>query len=318
MTQLESLWELLSREHERPVFRRINDVHPLDLYAGVELGEERVLMLVSQTEPPNPPEFEAIQVIKSFRGDGRWILAMRLRRPDLLTPFSRLCGDLIESTSNSGSPDGPAAVMRHLSRWKRLMQLSHSGLSDSEVRGLIGELLLLESLFMPRFGPLAAVKGWTGPGGAPQDFRLPGLAIEVKTCQYGSNKVAISSLDQLDGMGDRLLLVVTALSPSSEFDAKALTLSQLVRRVRSSLSSEQEALEELDVRLGQTGFVESDKAASVFYRPEHTVGFNVAPGFPKLTRSVVPQGLLEATYVLDLGACSRFQCDLGVIGHADI
>ena len=53
-------------------------------------------MLLSLIEPPDPPEFEAIQVIKSFRGDGRWILAIRLRRQDLLTPFSRLCSDLIE------------------------------------------------------------------------------------------------------------------------------------------------------------------------------------------------------------------------------
>lgn len=198
------------------------------------------------------------------------------------------------------------------------MQLSHSGLTDSEVRGLIGELLLLESVLIPRFGSLAAVKGWTGPSGASQDFRLPRLAIEVKTCQYGSNKIAISSLDQLDGMGDRLLLAVTALSPSSEFEGNALNLNQLASRVRASLASQPDASEEFDIRLREAGFVESDKAASIFYRPEHTIGFNVVPGFPKFTRADVPQGLLEATYVLDLGACSEFQCDLGVIGHADI
>lgn len=316
-TPLESIWEVLARQHERPVFRRIDEVHPLDFYVGVDFENERVLMLLCDSEPPAPLLFEALQVVKSRRADGRWILAIRLNRRELVAQFSRLCGDIVEQTRGSSQPDGPAAVITHLARWKRLMQLSQSGLSDSEARGLIGELLLLESILLPKFGTTAAIKGWTGPSDAPQDFRLPGLAIEVKTCETGSNKISVSSLDQLDGMGNRLLLVINPLSAAAVDDAQAITLAKLVERVRDSIRDDPSALEDFDSRLEQVGFSDADKAASVSYRPGHAYAFEVTPEFPRLTRAVVPQGMLAATYVLDLGHCQNFRCDIGVISHGD-
>jgi len=310
MTQVEELWLALAHQHDRPVFRRINDIHPLDLYAGLDIGDERVLMLVSYTEPATPPDFESLEVSRTIRSDGRWVLTLRVKSSELTGPFSILCSDVVDSTSTIKSADGPAAVLARVYRWKKLLQLDHTGLSDSEARGLMGELLLLQDFVIPRFGAVPALRGWTGPSDAPQDFRLPGMAIEVKTCQTGSNKVAISSLDQLEAAGNSLFLVVTGLAESVETDGSALNLFSLVQRIKAGLGGDANALYELELRLTQAGFAEQDKAAMRYFRPERTVVFKVSEGFPRLTRNSVSHGIMDATYILDLSLCREFQSSI--------
>ncbi|ABF43268.1 hypothetical protein Acid345_4268 [Candidatus Koribacter versatilis Ellin345] len=312
MTQLDSLWTELQVKPERPIFRRIDEVHPLNFYVGLDFGDERSLMLISETEPPNPPRFQALDVVRSLRGDGKWVVAIRLKRQDLIGPFARLCNDLTESTRSTRPQDGPVAVISHLARWKRLMELGRAGLSESEARGLIGELLFLESVAIPHFGAATAIQGWTGPSDAAQDFRLPGVVIEVKTCEFGSNSVLISSLDQLEKVGNRLVLVVTALSVSAENDRLALSLPKLVDRIQGLIAGDTAALEALVSRLQAAGFTDRDRDAPSFYRPEKTMAFDVTKDFPRLTRSDVPSGVLDAKYVLDLGTCQQFQCKMSI------
>jgi len=70
--QVEDVWADLAINPERPIFRRVDEEHPLDLYLGLDQAEDRVLMLVNEAEPPEVPSFEAIAISKSARGDGRW------------------------------------------------------------------------------------------------------------------------------------------------------------------------------------------------------------------------------------------------------
>jgi hypothetical protein len=65
------------------------------------------------------------------------------------------------------------------------MQADSTKLSVALLRGLIGELVVLERRVLPEFGPDDAVSAWTGPLGTPHDFQLPtGLKIEVKALDH--------------------------------------------------------------------------------------------------------------------------------------
>jgi hypothetical protein len=316
--QIESLWLELAKQSDRPVFRRIDEVHPLDLYAGVDLAGDLLMMLVSDTAPPASPSFDALEVRSNIRNDGRWALLVRLQKPELSVPFAKLCQDLVEATSGIRKPnDGPEAIIRRLSRWRRLMQVGSSGLTDAEARGLIGELVFLESVLIPSFGPLPAVRGWTGPTGAAQDFRITGMLVEVKACQLGSHQVTISSLEQLDSGSDTLYLVVTALSPSPANASSAITLRGLAERIRTTLTCDEAALDEFNVRLEQANFDKDDQAAAVPYQHDRTTAYHISCDFPRLTRGTVSPSVLEASYVLDLSSCHQFEIDLGVIGHGN-
>src|SRR5207249_4409835 len=183
----------------------------------------------------------------------RWVLKFRLVKQELVAPFARLCQDLIDESRDKADGTGASTfLLRRLARWRKLMELTRGGFSDIDARGLIGELLFLEAVAVPRFGVEPAIKGWVGPEGSPQDFRVAGYAIEVKTCLLGSHIITISSLDQLDAGTAPLYLVVVHLSPSSQQDSSAFTLTDLVARIHR-LADDTPARSEFETRLIETG-----------------------------------------------------------------
>src|SRR5258708_15219390 len=46
---LEQVWNDLRLQRERPIFRRVNEAHPYDLYLGIDVQEGPVLMMLSST-----------------------------------------------------------------------------------------------------------------------------------------------------------------------------------------------------------------------------------------------------------------------------
>ncbi len=313
MAHVESLWSDLMKAGDRPVYRRVDEAHPLDLYAGIEAVDGRVLMLITDDEPPSAPLFEVIEVIHSLRSDGRWVLIIRLKKEGLDLPFSRLCQDMIESTrSGCGTLSASEYLIRRLARWRRLMELSYAGLSDAEARGVIGELLILESILIPKFGQMPALLAWGGPYGSAQDFKIAGMLIEVKTCQIGSHRVRISSIEQLDVASNSLSLAVVRMSVSSDRSSTAITLNKLVERIRCALSSEA-AIEEFNLRLAETGFDEQDKSARIYYQIDGIRGYRVIDDFPRIIRAQLPNALVNACYVIDLSGCSNFEMELNSI-----
>src|SRR5205814_608665 len=100
-----------------------------------------------------------------------------------------------------------AAVLGRIDRWRNLFERDAAGLGETALRGLIGELLVLEAELIPALPLRDAVTAWTGPHGTPQDFLLPsGTRIEVKTIGRDAGTVRVNGLGQLDAAPDPLVL----------------------------------------------------------------------------------------------------------------
>jgi len=124
------------------------------------------------------------------------------------------------------------------------MQADSTKLSVALLRGLIGELVVLERRVLPEFGPDDAVSAWTGPLGTPHDFQLPtGLKIEVKALNHDADRVRINGLGQLDGAGDPLQLAAVRLEDTGRDATAAITPSRQVARLRACLSEAPAALQ---------------------------------------------------------------------------
>ena len=117
------------------------------------------------------------------------------------------------------------------------------GLDRAALRGLIGELLVLENRLLQRLGLDEAVSAWTGPLGMAQDFRLPsGQRIEVKAVDRDADSVLVNGLGQLDGGGDPIQLAVVRLEDTGRNAPDALTAPLLVGRLRTRLADSPSAL----------------------------------------------------------------------------
>jgi len=311
MRPIESVWQKLlsAGRHAWPVYQRIDEIHPLDYYAGISANGLRILTLISLNEPARLPLFRAFQVTKGRREDGRWSISVELTHPEFAHIFGHLCDDLIEASRSECRAENAAAYfVARLLRWQTLLGRDRSGLLDSqEIRGLIGELLLLEQVVLPVKGPDSSVRSWEGPLGAPQDFRFEKRFIEVKTCGPSKPLVWISSAEQLDIGAAPITLAVCVIEPADPLVQQSFTLASLIARVRLSLGASGPALAALDERLKLAGYTDRPEYTADCFALREFRYYDVTDGFPKLERRLLPQAILSLTYQLDLTDCLSFE-----------
>lgn len=311
MTRVEELWREIATQSSRTgLFRRIDETHPLDLYAGIDHQGKRVVLLVTKDTPAILPPPGIVEVACNQRDDQEWAIIVQLARPDFDELFGRLCQDLIDSTRDATPEHGGEVLLRRLGRWRRLLEVGHRRtLSEAELRGLIGELWFLQTVALHRVGAVAAVKGWLGPLAAPHDFLLDASLVEIKTCVPGSDDVTIASLQQLDGAGEPLYLGVVRLAPATSTTPDAFTTAELVTRIRQNIEASQAASTEFELRLAETGYADGEEYARAWYHVSGIRYFHVRDDFPRLIPAGVPAGIREVTYTVDLRSCAAFESD---------
>lgn len=301
--RIEELWSSLRREASEAQ-RRVDATHPFDLYADFEQPDRPGLILFCDERPNNAPPLKAIGIDCRQRQDGRWAMRIFLEEPQLLPVFAELCRDIIEFTRlNAQGAQASGMVLSRIERWRNLMQAHSVGLSRSQLRGLIGELLVLERELLPVLSLDQSVSAWTGPLRTSQDFRLPdGLKLEVKALDRNADRAQINGLDQLDSGGDPLQLVVVRLEDTGHDAVGALTASRLIARLRARLSEAPAALQTFEMLLRFIGWDDAADTDAVVVRLERIDRYDVDDGFPRLTAATVPQAVVEATYQIVLPA----------------
>ena len=91
MTRVDELWREIAAQSSRTgLFRRIDETHPLDLYAGIDHQGKRVLLLVTKGTPPVLPPPGIVEVACNQRDDQEWAIIVQLARPDFDELFGRL------------------------------------------------------------------------------------------------------------------------------------------------------------------------------------------------------------------------------------
>jgi len=302
----EARWETLEPSKG---FQRVDEDHPLDLYLGLDVSGERVLLLVTDDDADVPAPTQSIEVFCRHRHDGRWALMFRLIRPELGRVFSHLCEDLVEFGRNLSKDSKPAnAIIARLSRWQRLLERSHDGLLDeSVIRGLIGELMYLEHFALPEYGPVPALEGWVGPLDAEQDFRYPDSIIEVKSIRPNSLKVKISSAEQLEDVGCKFQLVTVTLNSSRRGENDSFCLPDIISDMRKKFEDDPLASSLFEERLLSAGYLDHEGYQSYFFQAGGFRCFTVRDGFPRIVRSQLPTGIGSVVYELNLAVCQIFE-----------
>jgi hypothetical protein len=229
-------------------------------------------------------------------------LRILLEEPKLIGVFSELCRDIVDSTRTGIDPTRAGSIiLSRIERWRALFLADSAGLDRFALRGLIGELLVLERRLIEDLGIDEAVAAWTGPPGLAQDFRLPsGQRIEVKAVDRDAESVTVNGLAQLDGGDDPLRLAVVRLEETGRDAPGALTASALVGRLRTRLIDSPTALRSFNTLLGFVGWDDDNEGDRVIVRLVRIDEYEVNATFPRLTPGTVPPGVADATYKIVL------------------
>jgi len=214
---------------------RWSDEHPLDVYIPDGIIDEFILL--SDTEPPKVKSSKFVDVKTNRRdNDGKYVMIFKLLNKDYYSIFRYFYDDVYRSTNGTDPRNGAKAIVERFNVWKNIFSPLPNNLSENEIQGLIGELIILEEM-MEKEGETKSIDAWMVAKLGKQDFVFAEHWIEVKTILSGVSVITISSIEQLDALGKGILRIVT-LEKTSVNNDNRITLNLLANRILINLKSE--------------------------------------------------------------------------------
>ncbi len=225
--------------------------------------------------------------------------------------FTAISAEILEALrSQTGSTR--EVLERILARWQWFWGTPPTGLTDNEALGLFGELWFLEFWLDPI--DATTLQAWTGPSHDRHDFKWPAASVEAKTTGTAGDGPAthrISTLDQLEDPERGELYLFSLRTRRDPIAAHSLNTS--IERIRRTLTPHPELLHTFDGRLSDAGYSPAHREMyDIAIRVVSEELYKISPGFPRLTREsfvdgVVPAGIDQICYSLDLAACTAWQ-----------
>ena len=252
-----------------------------------------------------------IDVAATTEGN-RTAVSLRLKEPEHLDLFLQICRDIVPRVCREDSAEaGGRRMLRRFRTWRQCLKTTGGGGIDSKhCLGLYGELQTLGWLVESGVEPLTAVRAWTGPERAEQDFQLLGMALEVKSImQSEPQRLYIDGGRQLDENYFEALIVVHHHVHRQKGSGE--TLPEAIDRLRSVASEDSSALEVLDDNLLAYGYLDTDRHryADDGYGIRKTSYYRVQPGFPRLTENELPLGVGGLRYLIEATSCTPYEID---------
>lgn len=224
-------------------------------------------------------------------------------RSDLFGTFDEMIVALLQAVAERPDQVGDI-VTRTLQQWRDLLRSTHGVLGERELRGLLGELYVLQLIADARLvGVVDQV--WTGPDQAVHDFAVQKRRIEVKTVGARDVTVTIHGLDQLHPQRDcELVLVVVRL----EADPDGRCLPELVDTLLDTIRDRAGVRRQL----AKAGYVEAeaDRYRDRRYVVSQTYAWRIGQSFPRIDvesfTTAVPQQVVDVQYTLDLSGMTPY------------
>lgn len=201
--------------------------------------------------------------------------------PSLNDLFSKVCDEIVSSCA--ATPEAPGSVTAVvLERWRDLLGPGRRLLSESELKGLLAELHMLEAL--AALDPVKALTAWIGPERAPRDFSGPGIDVEVKASASADEiRVRIHGLTQLvASVGSDLFLVVERLEfAPTDGDSVRAAIERLI-----DVGVDEVALLK---KLSRAGAHAPDLSVydSLRFKTVQTLAWRVDDDFPRITAQLL-------------------------------
>ncbi|RWB61862.1 MAG: PD-(D/E)XK motif protein [Mesorhizobium sp.] len=298
--------------------RRANATHPLDFFRGRDFAGNYIFSLASDTgcrDLPDPPRLNGIDVTLERRPPDGARLVLTLRGRDQFDIFRALCNHLLRATADEargGNASGLRLVLRRLADWHDMLRRRRDDLlSASEVIGLTGELLFLRDEILPRMGAADAVATWRGAHRDEQDFAVGLWQFELKTqLSTADQRLIIASEAQLDTAGSRLLVCHQGIA-AGPATATSFTLNSLVASLTTRFADAgPSVLDAFEIALEAWGYVRRDEYDQPAWLLTDRRLFEVRDDFPRITASMLPNGVQNVSYEILLRACEPFAVDL--------
>jgi len=314
MINIKSIWENQKPTGEIIIKTRVDVISHLNCFAATNhiTGQHLYIMAVAKNV--------AIPELKYYRFKGVEIytlpsetenkieLYIYLIDNDLKDIFSLFIQNILEEIEKSVTEsEAIKTTLDVVSKWKKLFdKINFNGLSLEQQKGLIGELLFLNTLLNNEKPIANTVNTWTG---AEQDFQakdftLGSVGVEVKFTASNQPRIKVSNERQLDAESlSDLFLILYSTEAVKE---NGISLNSIVEQIRQNISTEEER-SLFNAKLQLNGYFDDDKEHyGKMYSLKRTFVFKVTSDFPKIVKGQLPLGIYDTSYSIEISAVEYF------------
>ncbi len=281
-------------------WRRVDENHSLDIFIGKDWKGRFAFEYMGVFEINKKiHSSKLIEVSYYVLRDGRRSMVLSLLDDNCLRQFCAFCNDIVDCTRSMSGADhsGYEMICNLFLTWQKLFRAQTTLLCESEIKGLIGELLFLKDSLIPIYGISNSLSAWMGPDAAKKDFSIDETWYEIKTIDSSRNTVKISSLEQLDSEVVGQLVVYRLENMSSEFNG--ISVNKLVESIIYNITSliDKEIFAE---KLKIAGYSYESIYDTYVYSIKGVEHFVISNNFPRLERKRLPKAINSATYELTI------------------
>ena len=295
-------WSIASRESIR-----VDNSHPLDFYLSKGEQNESKLLFIAGKKNINVKDSDIIKVKVGKRNDLRYAYSFILRDQSFQNQFYRLCYDLIDSSRNfESNEESYKYVIILFLKWQRMMKASKGNiLCEEEIKGLIAELIIFHKLLKSQIDKTELINSWLGPEGYYQDYVFPKIWYEVKAITKRSEKITISSLQQLDVENEGK--IYTVILDKIEVDTvTSTTLNSIIKVIEFEFRDDILLIERFKDKLIKVGYFYSDEYDNFIYEVNKIKTYNVDNTFPRIRKNELPIEIGKVKYELILSCLNNW------------
>lgn len=311
MVSIKSIWESHVPSDEIIIKTQLEHAKPFKCFAATNHKTGNHLYIFETSKNAKFPEFKNLKFkglfIEIFEFKETRELHVFLLDNHLKDIFSLFIENILEEISKSVTENEALIETSNVVlKWKKLFdKINFQGLSIERQKGLIGELLLFNSIQDEGYSIDALLESWTGPDFNDKDFRFGSFGIEVKLTSSKVPKVKISSERQLDS--ENLTKLYLLIYIVEEVKDKGLSLNSIIEQIRNKINNNQNALKKFNERLLLVGYFDEDfDNYSNQYAFRKRNFYEVNNNFPRLVASDLPTGLFDTKYNIELSAIEQF------------
>lgn len=280
------------------IFTRISPLHVIDLYIGLDDKGRYAIKYRGHFKPESKIKSVAGIEVNQYQNEDFNTLQFSLTYNENKELFYTFCEDIIETTRIiADKRNAYKTILDRYFSWKKMFSAPKKLLSESEIMGLIGELLFLRDFLFEKYGKGEALKSWSGQELTHKDFSYNDKWYEVKAIHSGKDSVKISSLEQLQSVNEGELVVFSLEKMSASYDG--IKINALALSILNSLELDAQKDLFLCSILSQ-GFTFDENYDDLVYALISMTRYLVNASFPKLTRDDVSEAILKVQYDLSL------------------
>lgn len=294
------------QERDNHTYRRIDAEHPISIYLGYNNKGYKSMVITEQGIDVNVASTKIIEATLTKRPDQKLSLEFALVDNKFSNMYYRFCDDIIVSCRNIQNIKAINFIINRWNAWRLMFHnIGNECLSDSMVMGLVGELLFIEKVMEPKYGINRSIKAWVGPLGNPKDFMIDDIWYEIKTTTHSSDRIKISSIEQLDSDKSGLLNIIRIEKTSLE-DKLSVNLNRQIDLIKQKIE-DTGVLYDFLYKLTNIGYCYNEDYDSKCYKYTSIEKYNVDDKFPRMHRENIPRAVSKIQYEILIPDIQQFR-----------